>query len=350
MLRRRVRLGFIGCGGHARGTLYPCLPHIEEVELVAVCDLDPERARQTAERFGAKRWYTDMERMLAGEELDAVVICGPPQLHTEAGIRCLEAGLHVFVEKPPSVNYLESMRFLEAARKAGRNVMVGFMKRFYTSYRLAKKLSQSPEFGGVRMVSVKFANGQYPSIWGIETPEQSFLVGQAVHMFDLIRFFGGEVSEVHAKLHRASEGRFGYAVLVEFKSGAVGTMNLNALQSWEGLDEWLSLTGEGSYILVVKGYDLRFFPGQQWGALDERMVYGLYQGWSPPGSMPAVDNHSYTLQGYLPELREFARAILEGRPPSPDIEDGHKALLLAEAVWRSATEGRPVSLSEIEGR
>ena len=71
--------------------------------------------------------------MLESEELDAVAICGPPQLHTEAGIASLEAGLHVFVEKPPSVNFVESRRFLKAARN---------------------RLAQSPGFGGVRMVSV----------------------------------------------------------------------------------------------------------------------------------------------------------------------------------------------------
>ena len=156
------------------------------------------------------------------------------------------------------------------------------------------------------------------------------------------------MKEVYAKIHRAAEGRFGYAVLVEFEGGAVGTMNLNALQSWEGIDEWLSVTGDGSYILVVKGYDLRFFPREQREGLYDRRVFGLYQGWFPPGSMPAVDNHSHTLQGYLPELREFARAILEGRPFSPDIEDGHKAMVMAEAVWRSAVEGRPIRLAEIE--
>ncbi|HIE08622.1 MAG TPA: hypothetical protein EYP65_02100 [Armatimonadetes bacterium] len=143
------------------------------------------------------------------------------------------------------------------------------------------------------------------------------------------------MKEVYAKIHRTAEGRFGYAVLVEFEGG-------------RGNDERLSVTGDGSYILVVKGYDLRFFPREQREGLYDRRVFGLYQGWFPPGSMPAVDNHSHTLQGYLPELREFARAILEGRPSSPDIEDGHKAMVMAEAVWRSAVEGRPIRLAEIE--
>ena len=143
----RVRLGFIGCGNHATTMLFPCLPMIPEVELVATCDLVEERARRNCRRFGGLRWYTDYRKMIEEEQLDAVAVVGPPEMHTELGVACLEAGLHVFMEKPPSVD-LEGIKHLcEAAKRTGKYGMVATMWRHAQAHKIAKKIIGSPEFG-----------------------------------------------------------------------------------------------------------------------------------------------------------------------------------------------------------
>jgi len=77
---RQIRLGFIGCGGHASKNLYPCIPMIDQIDLVATCDLDEEKAKRNCRRFGAKAWYTDYERMIKEQQPDAVAIVGPPAM------------------------------------------------------------------------------------------------------------------------------------------------------------------------------------------------------------------------------------------------------------------------------
>ncbi|MFQ6098286.1 MAG: Gfo/Idh/MocA family protein, partial [Armatimonadota bacterium] len=108
----RLRFAFIGCGSHASSCLQPCIPLIPELDFVATCDLDEKKAESCARRFGALRSYTDWRRMVEHEQLDAVGICGPPELHLEVGIRCLEAGLHVFLEKPHALSVSDSQRLL----------------------------------------------------------------------------------------------------------------------------------------------------------------------------------------------------------------------------------------------
>jgi predicted dehydrogenase len=76
-----IRIGCIGCGGHAITYLQPCLAISESFELIAVCDLDAAKAEQSARRFGWQHWYSNWHTMLEQEQLDAVVVCAPPAVH-----------------------------------------------------------------------------------------------------------------------------------------------------------------------------------------------------------------------------------------------------------------------------
>lgn len=129
----RIRAGFIGCGSHAFRNLYPAL-QFAPVDLVATCDLDLDRAQAFAHQFGAHSAYADYHRMLAEEELDAVLICtgyderGRP-LYPQMAIDVLRSGRHVWMEKPPAATCAEIERMQEAARLAGKQAMVGLKKR-----------------------------------------------------------------------------------------------------------------------------------------------------------------------------------------------------------------------------
>ncbi len=101
-----ARVGFVGCGNHANARLYPATKLVQEIDLVAVCDLDRAKAEATAKRWGVPTFYTDLDAMLADEQLDAVVICGPPQMHVSVGKHCLAKGLHIFVEKPSQRDHI----------------------------------------------------------------------------------------------------------------------------------------------------------------------------------------------------------------------------------------------------
>ena len=137
---KRAKIGFVGCGGHATGSLYPMIHLIPEIDLVAVCDLKEELAKRNARNFGARRWYTDLDKMFSEEELDGVIICGPPKMHCEIGKQCLEAGLPIFVEKPSAISYKEAIDLANYSEKKNLFGGVAFMKRYSTGYRMARAL------------------------------------------------------------------------------------------------------------------------------------------------------------------------------------------------------------------
>src|SRR5690349_5534871 len=113
-----IRLAVIGAGGQCTGALMPAIPAYTEFDLVAICDLQEALAQRNARNFGARAYYSDAAKMLREEAPDAVIVVGPPQMHEDVGVQVLEAGCHLFVEKPSSPTVAGAKRLWEAAQKA----------------------------------------------------------------------------------------------------------------------------------------------------------------------------------------------------------------------------------------
>ncbi len=349
---RKARIGFVGCGGHATSSLYPTIHTIPEIDLAAVCDLKEELAKRNARNFGARKWYTDLNKMLSGEKLDGVAICGLPKMHCEVGKRCLDVGLPIFVEKPSAVCYKEALDLAEYAKGKGLFGAVAFMKRHSTCYRMAKAITEKEEFGGINEIEVRFANGRYPDLnkfgWElqVESPSYSFLIGQAVHIFDLIRFFCGDVAEIYAVLNEVEKidnnGIFGYAITVTFKNGVVGVMNLNALQGPEfQISEYFLAAGRECWLEVKDMVSLNYYAHTK--PMPEFNPDGRAQisSWKPEFT-EFLESKAEGMVGYKGELQNFARAILGKEKVSADLYDGAKALQIAEAIWESSQTRKPV--------
>ncbi|MHB0878404.1 MAG: Gfo/Idh/MocA family protein [Anaerolineae bacterium] len=342
--KKQARIAMIGCGAHATNHLAPNIPFIPEIDLVAVCDLDETLARRNARNFGARRWYTDAQRMLDAEpDLDGVIVVGWPQMMKGLGEMVLtQRQLPIFVEKPPAINAQEAAAFAQTADEAGTWGMVAFMKRFATAYVLAKQAVDEDWFGPVSIIDAKFSNGDYGPIWGIDSPGLSYLTGQAVHIFDLIQYFGGPVTEIHARYLERSRANHGFVVTAAFANGALGTLNLNSFESWECFDEWFCVTGLHNYVTVEDMLYTQVWPQQSWaGDTLARNVANTSLGWKPTGpSVPPME----VLVGYRGELTEFARCLLEGRRPGPDLHAGAAAMRVGQAIWDSASSGQAVRL------
>lgn len=347
--KRKLRCGFIGCGPHASQCLYPALAYIPEVELVAVCDRNQERAQWGARTFGAERCYTDIEAMLAGESLDAAFVVGPPQMHFEVGQRCLEAGLHLFVEKPPAPTFAQARQLAHSARQTGRLAMVAFCRRHSPCYQIAKRISRRTGFGPITLIEIRFTCGSWtPQMWGLSTP-LSFLIGVASHMFDLVRYLAGEVVAVYARWRQTEEARFGFAITLECHNGALALLNINSLETWHGLHERLTLTGDGHFLEAEDQLRLRYYPAEaRWAAGErpesaETVTSGFLQGWERTGTYVSVPEGLGT-SGYRQELAHFVQCVLRGQQPEPGLEDGAEALRIAEAAWESVNSGRRIKL------
>ena len=113
-----LKIGVIGAGGmlqyHHGGFVKA------GAEVVAICDMSEEAAKVAAEKYGVSTTYTDVAKMLANPEVDAVSIIVPNKFHAPLAIQCLDAGKHVFCEKPPALNAAEVREMIEASEKAGK--------------------------------------------------------------------------------------------------------------------------------------------------------------------------------------------------------------------------------------
>lgn len=340
---RQAKLAFIGCGGFATSAIFPQIPLVQEIDLVAVCDVVKEKAERNARNFGARRVYTDMHAMLDKEELDGVFAIGPAPQQYELAPVVLERGIPVYVEKPSANISDEAKELAELAEANGTWGQVGFMKHFADAYTIAKDIISRDEFGEISVIKCKFGQGPYPQIWGIDSAKRAMLIGQLVHVFDLIRFFGGDVAAVHAFFRQVTDTQFAYMVNMQFESGAVGQLDVNSLEDRVGfrdITEVLEIIGFEAHVICDDKLGVRYQAPTDWTTATPHT--GRYEYvWRP--SWTGVSNTRATF-GYTGEVRHFAHRCLGLVDDGPDLWDSYKALKIGEAIYDSAHGAGVVSI------
>ena len=220
-----VKVGFVGAGNLASRVHYPSLAEIEATDLRAISELDEGRLTDTADQYDVPGRYTNYRDMLEREDLDAVYVVMPPHLLHDIVVDCLQAGKHVFVEKPPGVSTYETEAFAWYAERHNCLTMTGFNRRFIPLLRHCKAVVEAA--GPIHMVSVRFHKYD-PAIndFGFYRGSVSHLTSDIIHAVDSLRWLaGGEVVEVNA--HTRALGRAYinvHAALIEFSSGCSGVL------------------------------------------------------------------------------------------------------------------------------
>jgi len=335
-----LRLGFIGCGGQA-SLLQANLPLIDAIDFVATCDLVAEKAERNASRFGASRAYTDFREMIQTESPDAVAICGPPPMHHELGLACLELGCHIFLEKPPALSAAQTRELVDAAARAGRMGMVATHWRHAPAHQMARRLADEPEFGDVMGFRCKYAApGPRTPIWDVDSTIRGYLLGQVIHPVDCMRFLvGSEVSHVFAAIAERPDGTTSYAVTFRFQNGAVGTMSLFG-GTHTLMMETAIIGASGRAVEIEEAARVRYYKE------DPALGAGGYV------DTPSVSWHTgnlyrgYARPGYLEELRHFAAALLAGEQPRSSLEDAWHDMRILEAIIESNATGEAVHMQE----
>lgn len=299
------------------------------MKLVATCDLLIEKAKAFAGMFGARNAYDDYRRMLDEEDLDAVFVVtgyddkGRP-IYPRIATDCLAAGCHVWIEKPPAASCEEIEAMRDAARKAGRNVLVGFKKMFFPANEKAKELAGSQEFGRVSLATFQYP--QYvPTVEELGRYAGGENVGAAVgfldhlcHPVSLMVFLLGMPDSLYYERSASGAG----AATFSFDSGPVATLALTHGAATGGGMERTVLVSEGGRHIVVDN-NIRVFlhrdAPRAYGASPDFYVGTSGQAtavWEPEFSLGQLYNKGLFLLGYYNEVNEFARSILEKRPPA----------------------------------
>ncbi|MBR6740026.1 MAG: Gfo/Idh/MocA family oxidoreductase, partial [Clostridia bacterium] len=146
------RTAIIGCGGIANGKHLPALSSLKgEVDLIAFCDLIEDRASAAAAKYGipGAKVYTDYRELLEKEKPDVVHVCTPNRSHSEISIASLKAGKHVMCEKPMARTYAEACAMVEAAKRTGKKLTIGYQNRYRPDSLYLKRACKNGDLGEI---------------------------------------------------------------------------------------------------------------------------------------------------------------------------------------------------------
>ena len=318
-----IRLGFIGAGVMATWAIYPAL-HFAPLALQAVCDLDEDRAKGVAGKFGTGRWYTDYQEMWRNEDLEALIIQMHPAPRKAIVLEALAAGYHVFMPKPPAMSLADTVELAAAADQAGKILMVNFQRRFSAGVTQALQKMAEPGFGKLTQLSCSFCSGRYDAVRGQEYADhtQAYLLDFAPHHLDLARYLAGEVKQL-ALFHQVLDKAGAFAVAVQFVSGAVGTLQLNSQRIWWRNYDRIEITGEGQYLVIDGLWGLKAYSEAQ---------NTFTENYS--------DERSGELTGDGHALIEFATAIRANREPIASIQDCVNTMRLYQVIYDAVQAGQ----------
>jgi len=319
---RKVRVAFIGAGGHSFRNVYPTFQYAP-VDLVAVCDLDERRATAFARQFGALASYTDHREMLTREKPDAVFIVttydeeGRPQA-TRLALDALEAGCHVWMEKPTAASVAEVERLIETSTRAGKYVMTGLKKTFFPSIVRAKEIIDSEEFGRPATMTIRYPQSMPPLEERGDLRNVRGLLDHIYHPGSIINLLMGKVARFSYQWEPISGGS---VTTLVFTSGAVGTLHMPGGGSGTSPLERIEVASERANIVVDNGVTVTYYRpatrpayGRSASYLVDNDVAPLR--WEPEFSLGQLYNKNIFYLGYVQEVLHFCDSVLMGTPPS----------------------------------
>ena len=164
-----IKIGIIGCGGIANGKHMPALAKVEDAEMVAFCDIIPERAEKAAKEFGTAdaKVYTDYKELLKDKSIDVVHVCTPNRSHSFITVDALEAGKHVMCEKPMAINSAEAQKMIDAAKRTGKKLSIGYQNRFRDDSLFLKKEAEDGTFGDIYYAKATAIRRRAVPTWGV---------------------------------------------------------------------------------------------------------------------------------------------------------------------------------------
>lgn len=309
MSKDRIRIGIVGTGYVAQNNFFPVLPRFDDVEIVGVVSKNQEHARKGQRLCGAEQALADY-RNLADLGLDGVFILTPKQLHAEQISFFLNHGVDVYCEKPMATSMKDADLLVNLSEKTGKKLMIGFNRRYAPVCVKAK--------------SVYADEGPDVIIGQKNRPKTEYraTLENAIHIVDLMRYFGGEVKDVHATSKFADPYYETYTTaMLTFESGATGLLTADrSAGQWE---ETIEMHGGNRSVFIEMPNSVTITDGQE---KHITQMTPLASGWAK-----SEDNMGFTYS-----IRHFLDCIKENKKPMTDAVDAYKTQELLYRILKSA--------------
>jgi predicted dehydrogenase len=358
--KMKLKVGIIGCGGIANGKHMPALSEVKEVEMVAFCDIVVERAEEAKKKFGTAdaQVFDNYETMLANTDLDVVHVCTPNSSHAVISIAAMEAGCHVMCEKPMAKTAEEARSMIEASKRTGKKLTIGYQNRFRTDSRYLHQVCEEGGLGEIYFAKAHAIRRRAVPTWGVFLDEEAQgggpLIDIGTHALDLTLWMMNNykpkyvVGKTYHKLSQTKnaanawgpwdpekftveDSAFGFVVM---ENGATifleSSWALNSLDVKEAkttlcgtkagadMNNGLTINGEDHSLLYEKKIEL------QTGGV------AFYDG---AGERPEVL-----------EAQSWIQAILNDTEPVVKPEEALVVTEILEAIYKSSKTGEPVYL------
>lgn len=346
-MSNKTKIGIIGVGGIAQGKHIPAFVNHPDVEIVAVCDANEEILNKVANELGVKHRFTDYNDLIKIDEIDAVDVCTPNFAHAEPTIKALNAGKHVLCEKPIARNAEEGAAMVEAAKKAGKQLMIAYCWRWHTGAQALKRFIDAGDMGDIYYARVHALRRRGIPGWGVFTQKDKQgggpLIDIGCHLLDLTLWLMGQPKPV--AVSGQCYTKFGN------RPGLVGLLgqwdhtNYTVEDFATGLvrfDNGATLTIESSFAAnVEKSIINTHLLGTEGGCqLDPLKIFREERQTLvdvTPVFLPEVKWHET-------EIFEFIDAIRNGTPVPVTGEEGLTVTRIIDAIYKSSDEGKEIKI------
>lgn len=348
MKGKRLRLAFVGCGAATTRLHVPAVRQVPEIDVVAFCDVDGDRARAAARLVRHARFERDLDFILADSSIDAVAVCTPPRQHVGQALAVLRADKHLFLEKPIALTAQDCDALVDEGRAAATRAVVGFNLRQHRLLRAAQEVLARGLLGEIELVrSVFTSDARLTRGRGSWRDEKNgggdVLQDLATHHIDAWRWLLH--SEIESLSAVGDDGGIASASLTaRLRGGAVATLHVcdRAVPANE-----IDIVGDRARLRVslysMAGFKLtaRASPGRQvarWVAERLRLAGTI------PAALRNVARGGDYMASYARQWQRFADSVLRDRPVTATLEDGRAAVYAALAAAESLRHGRAITV------
>lgn len=335
-----LKVGIIGAGRIGKVHTESITKYVPNAEVKAIADpFMNDATEEWAKKMGVKEIYKDYKEILNDKEIEAVLVCSSTDTHSQISLEALQAGKHVFCEKPVDHDLGRIKKVLDEVKVSGKKFQVGFNRRFDHNFKAIKDAVVGGKVGEPHIIRVTSRDPEAPPAEYVKVSGGIFL-DMTIHDFDMVRYLSGsEVEEVFAAGAVLVDPAIGEAgdidtaiITLKFANGALGVID-NSRRAAYGYDQRAEVFGSKGSVATANDASSTAVLSTEEGIVSEKPLYFFLERY---------------MQSFAEEVRQFVEAIINDTEVPVNANDGLQPVLIGLAAKKSLEEGRPVKLSEFQ--
>ncbi|MDR2524586.1 MAG: Gfo/Idh/MocA family oxidoreductase [Oscillospiraceae bacterium] len=328
-MNKPLKVVMIGAGGRANSVIYPAFTHLRReglVDIVGVCDINPERLHSTADkweianRYGDNRYVYEYKKMLEEQKPDAAVVIGQPHIMFDIWMDCLYAGLHLYIEKPLALSIHQARCLAAVAARKNLVTQVSLQRRHCPMVTALRE--RALEHGEITHAVCKFYKADCHDMLGA----RDHMMDDTVHAIDTLRWMvGSEVKRIDSVCRNIGTVDINYIMAqMTFENGAIGHL----MNNWSSGKRIFSVEMHARGIFVEAEHEQKGYAYEN-GSLTPTMALDAAEF--------AENDENYYHQGVYQAAKDFALAASgEAVKPMANFTDELKTMEIAEAILAKA--------------